>query len=57
MLYINESSVRANRSRIRKKMKIGRKTDLKARLRMLMGEKNDNDANNFQRKDDDNSKY
>lgn len=57
ILYINESSVRANRSRIRKKMKMGRKTNLKAHLRMLMGEKNDNDANNFQQQDDGNSKY
>lgn len=36
MLYINESSVRANRSRIRKKMKMDKKTNLKVYLRMLI---------------------
>lgn len=38
MLYINESSVRANRSRVRKKMKLDKKTNLKAHLLMLLAE-------------------
>lgn len=38
MLYINESSVRANRSRVRKKMKLDKKTNLKAYLLMLLAE-------------------
>lgn len=37
ILYINESSVRANRSRIRKKMGLHKKTNLKAHLLMLVG--------------------
>lgn len=37
ILYINESSVRANRSRIRKKMGLGKETNLKAHLLMLVG--------------------
>lgn len=38
MLYINESSVRANRSRVRKKMRLDKKTNLKAHLLMLLAE-------------------
>jgi putative transmembrane protein len=38
VLYINESTVRANRSRVRKKMKLDKKTNLKAHLLMLLAE-------------------
>lgn len=38
ILYINESSVRANRSRIRKKMGLEREINLKAHLLMLIAE-------------------
>lgn len=37
LLYINESSVRANRSRIRKKLNLAKGTNLKAHLLMLVG--------------------
>lgn len=38
ILYINESSVRANRSRVRKKMKLDKDTNLKTHLLMLVSE-------------------
>ena len=56
ILYINESSVRANRSRIRKKMKLDKKTNLKAHLLMLVAEEKDSFGNNFKGQDDDYSK-
>lgn len=56
ILYINESSVRANRSRIRKKMKLDKKTNLKAYLLMLVGEENNICGDNFKEPDDDYSK-
>lgn len=40
MLYINESSVRASRSRIRKKLNLEKKVNLKAYLLMLVSEEN-----------------
>lgn len=56
ILYINESSVRANRSRIRKKMKLDKKTNLKAHLLMLVGEEKNIRGGNFKGQDDDDSK-
>lgn len=40
ILYINESSVRASRSRIRKKLNLEKKVNLKAYLLMLVSEEN-----------------
>lgn len=51
ILYINESSVRANRSRIRKKMKLDKKTNLKAYLLMLVGEEKNSCGDNFKGSD------
>lgn len=51
ILYINESSVRANRSRIRKKMKLDKKTNLKAYLLMLVGEEKNSCGDNFKESD------
>lgn len=56
ILYINESSVRANRSRLRKKMEIDKKTNLKAHLLMLMSKEKNDCGDNFQEQDDDYSK-
>lgn len=47
ILYINESSVRANRSRIRKKMGLDKKTNLKTYLLMLVGEEKNVCGDNF----------
>lgn len=44
LLYINESSVRANRSRIRKKMGLGKESNLKAHLMALFREE---DGDNY----------
>lgn len=48
ILYINESGVRGSRSRIRKKMKPDKKTNLKARLLMPAGEEKQIRHNSFQ---------
>lgn len=53
ILYIHESSVRANRSRVRKKMKLAKDTNLKAHLLMLVNEETTADRDNFQGQDDD----
>lgn len=53
ILYIHESSVRANRSRVRKKMKLDKDTNLKAHLLMLVSEETTVSRNNFQGQDDD----
>lgn len=53
ILYINESSVRGSRSRIRKKMNLDKKTNLKAHLLMLVGGENNIRTDNFQEKNSD----
>ena len=53
ILYIHESSVRANRSRIRKKMKLNKDTNLKAHLLMLVSKETTGNQNNFQTQNDD----
>lgn len=53
ILYIHESSVRANRSRVRKKMKLGKDTNLKAHLLMLVSEETTGNRNKFREEDDD----
>lgn len=53
MLYINESSVRSNRSRIRKKMNLDKKKNLKAYLLMLVGKEKHSYRNKFQEQHDD----
>lgn len=53
ILYINESSVRGSRSRIRKKMKLDKKTNLKAHLLMLVGEERKFCHNSFQEQNGD----
>ena len=53
ILYINESSVRANRSRIRKKLKLDKEMNLKAHLLMLVSGKITGCRNNFRQQDDD----
>ncbi|WP_294476752.1 hypothetical protein [uncultured Bacteroides sp.] len=53
MLYINESSVRANRSRIRRKLMLGKEINLKAHLMMLVNKKNNECEEKFPRQDDD----
>lgn len=57
ILYINESSVRASRSRVRKKMKLDKETNLKAYLLMLVGGDKDKSETNFQEQRDDLLKY
>lgn len=57
ILYIHEWSVRANRSRIRRKMKLDKKVNLKAHLLVLMGEENSMSENNFHLQDDSYLKY
>lgn len=53
ILYINESSVRSNRSRIRKKMRLDKKTNLKTYLTMLVSKENDGTSHNFSMSKDD----
>ena len=53
VLYINESSVRGSRSRIRKKMNLDKKTNLKAHLLMLVGGENNTRPDIFQEKNGD----
>lgn len=56
MLYINESSVRANRSRIRRKLMLDKETNLKAHLIMLVNKENKECEEKFPRQGDDDSK-
>lgn len=56
ILYINESSVRASRSRIRKKLMLDKEMNLKAHLMMLVSKEINAVENNFQAKNGDDSK-
>lgn len=53
ILYVNESTIRANRSRIRKKMKLDKDTNLKTYLRMLVAGENSLAPDNSRKQKED----